>query len=58
MIKSIIKGIGIVIGIFIGMWLLSKVSLFGFGGSIKEILISFGEMIRDFGESLIKIGLK
>ena len=58
MIKYILKGIAITIGIFIAFWLLSKITLFGFGGGIKDMLVQFGEMLNNFGDSLVKVGSK
>ncbi len=56
MLKYIIRGILITIGVFIAFWLISKVTLFGFGGGIKDVLVQFGELISKFGDSLIKVG--
>ncbi len=58
MLKYLIRGVLITIGIFIGFWLLSKVTLFGFGGGIKDVLVQFGELLNNFGDSLIKVGSK
>ncbi len=58
MIKYILKGIAITIGIFIGFWIMSKITLLGFGGSIKDVLVQFGELLNNFGDSLIKVGAK
>lgn len=58
MIKYILKGIAITIGIFIGFWIMSKITLFGFGGGIKDVLVQFGELLNNFGDSLIKVGAK
>jgi len=58
MLKYIIRGIFITIGVFIAFWLISKITLFGFGGGIKEVLVQFGEFLNNFGDSLIKVGSK
>ena len=37
---------------------MSKITLFGFGGGIKDVLVQFGELLNNFGDSLIKVGAK
>jgi len=49
MLKSLIKGIIFGVGFIAGIYICSKITLLGFGGSIKEFATSIGNMFIQLG---------
>jgi len=50
MLKSILKGFLVGIGFILGLYICSKITLFGIDGSVKEISQSIGKMLLEISE--------
>lgn len=50
MFKYFLRGLLVAIGVLVGFYICSKITLFGFGGSVKEFSQSIGQMFIEVGK--------